>query len=78
MIRKDSGSNTGMLITFLGGSPLKTFLISLATIIAASRCASLVEAPICGVATKLSRVKSGLSSGGSFSNTSKPAPPILP
>ena len=41
--------------------------------IAASRCASLVDAAMCGVNTTLSNVVKGLSSKGSFSNTSNPA-----
>ena len=73
-----SGSSTGMLITFFGDCPLKTFFISFATIIAASLCASDVDAAICGVNTTLSSSRSGLFSGGSFSKTSSPAPRILP
>ncbi len=73
-----SGSSTGMLITFFGDWSLNTFFISFATIIAASRCASDVEAAMCGVKTTLSNSKRRLSFGGSFSNTSSPAPLILP
>ena len=46
--------------------------------IAASLCASLVEAAICGVNTILSSSNNLQSlAGGSYSLTSKAAPPIL-
>ena len=49
-----------------------------ATVVPALSCASLVEAPRCGVTTTLSNAKSGESVVGSFANTSSAAPPRCP
>ena len=62
-----------MFNTLFGMFPLITSLTSFATMIAASRWASLVDAAICGVNTTLSNVTRGLFSRGSFSYTSSPA-----
>ena len=67
-----------MFKTLRGVPSLNKLIISSATIIAASLCASLVEAAICGVNTILSNSNNLESSaGGSSSYTSSAAHAIL-
>src|SRR5207248_4796163 len=63
-------------ILYRGSSPASTAATSSATSKATEVCASAVEAAMCGVATKLASVSSGLPVGGSFSKTSAAAAEI--
>ncbi|SKV04842.1 Uncharacterised protein [Mycobacteroides abscessus subsp. abscessus] len=55
-------------------SPARASCTLAATSVPARSCASLVEAPRCGVTTTWSSSNSGLSVHGSVENTSRPAP----
>ena len=68
-----SGGNAGALTAKRGRSPASTAATSSATSKATETCASRVDAPMCGVAMKLGSIRSGLSPGGSFANTSAAA-----
>ena len=71
-------SATGMLTALAYRSWHRASTICRHAWTATETCASFVEAPRCGVTTTLSIVSSGLSSGGSFSNTSSAAPARFP
>ena len=59
-------------------SPASAKRTDLATEIPAFSCASSVDAPRCGVSTTFGSPRSGEPTGGSETNTSRPAPAIKP
>ncbi len=73
-----SGGNVGAFTAFLTPRPKSASVIWCAISIATFICASSVEAPRCGVTITLSNVSKSLSSGGSFSKTSRAQAAIIP
>ena len=75
MVCSASALSSGALTAYLAGRPSRTSSTCSAISSATATWASTVDAPRCGVRTVFDASSSGEPAGGSFSNTSIPAPP---